>query len=156
MARRVQPERYGGDPTIPPPVREELLRSGNDVLRAEFSFASLPTTRPSRTVMVVDDEVFVREVVSEVLRECGCVVIAARNAEEAMRAFHASRESLDLLPADVVLPGSRGRALAGAIRSHRPGVKVILMSGHSENTVLLSAKPTTTPRFCRSRFPRKC
>ena len=68
--------------------------------------------RPIPTILLVEDEAFVREVACEILRVAGYRVLPARNAAEAVPAFLAHREEVQLLLTDVVLPDRNGRDLA--------------------------------------------
>lgn len=84
-------------------------------------------TRP--VVLIVEDEVLVRMVVAEYLRDCGFMVIEAGNAGEAMKLFKADIE-VDAVFSDIQMPGEMdGFGLARWLRQHRPEVKVILTSG---------------------------
>jgi|SRR5579872_2955899 len=79
------------------------------------------------TVLVVEDEVLLRLVISEYLRDCGYRVIEAADAEEAVQVLEQSRLDIDVLFTDIELPGTMdGFALAQWTRSNRPGLEVIL------------------------------
>src|ERR1035441_10058262 len=73
------------------------------------------TLAEAKTILLVEDEAFVREVTCEVLRSAGYRVLAAKNAAEAMRIYEARGDEVELLIRDVVLPGESGRVLAGEI-----------------------------------------
>jgi two-component system cell cycle sensor histidine kinase/response regulator CckA len=90
------------------------------------------TLAGAETILLVEDEAFVREVTGEVLRSAGYRVLTARDAVEAVRAWEAHRGATDLLLADVMLPGENGRALAGRLKRESPGLKVLLISGYAE------------------------
>jgi CheY-like chemotaxis protein len=80
-------------------------------------------------VLVVEDEVLVRMVIAEYLRDCDYVVIEAGSAVEAIALFKADVE-VDVVFSDIQMPGSMdGFALSQWVRQNRPGVKVILTSG---------------------------
>lgn len=81
-----------------------------------------------RTVLVVEDEVLVRVVAAEQLRETNFTVMEAVNAEEALRILATDR-SVDVVFSDVNMPGSmNGLDLASVIRRDYPRVKVLLTS----------------------------
>ena len=84
----------------------------------------------AETILLVEDETFVREVTGEVLRSAGYKVLSARDAVEARRACEAHSGALDLLLTDLILPGETGRALAGRLRREIPEIRVLLMSGY--------------------------
>jgi CheY-like chemotaxis protein len=91
------------------------------------------------TILFVEDEAFVREVVCEVLRSAGYCVLMAKNAVEAVRTYDEHRGRIDLLLTDMVLPGENGRALASRLRREDPQLKVLLVTGYSEQMGLLEA-----------------
>jgi two-component system, cell cycle sensor histidine kinase and response regulator CckA len=84
------------------------------------------------TILLVEDEAFVRNVTSEVLRSFGYSVISACNAEEAMFAFRKHQASIGLVLTDVVMPGSNGRRLAHELKNISPHLEVIVTSGYPE------------------------
>lgn len=87
------------------------------------------------TILLVEDEDFVREVTCEVLLAAGYRVAKARNAAEAVRVFHRCGGQVQLLLTDVVLPGRNGRDLARRLKVVQPDLKTIFISGYPENEV---------------------
>jgi PleD family two-component response regulator len=81
------------------------------------------------TILLVEDEGFVREVACLVLESAGYRVLSTRNAAEAKREFRSCAEGIELLLTDVVLPGRDGLALANDLRALCPTLKTIFMSG---------------------------
>jgi len=82
------------------------------------------------TVLVVEDEVLLRLTVAEELRANGIGVLEAANADEAL-ALLQSQVAVNLVLTDVRMPGSMdGLALANLLRRTRPGLKLIIASGH--------------------------
>ena len=104
---------------------------------AEFSgeqqegWNDAPWLGESRTILLVEDETFVREVASEVLRAAGYRVLTAKNAAEAIQIYEKGFE-IDLLLTDVVLPGETGRVLAERLRRVNPRLPVLLATGYGE------------------------
>jgi two-component system cell cycle sensor histidine kinase/response regulator CckA len=88
--------------------------------------------QPEVTVLLVEDEDFVRKVTAEVLRSFGYQVLVACNADEATAIFmkHSSRVALVLT--DLVMPGKNGRKLAKRLSEISPGVSIIITSGHPD------------------------
>jgi CheY-like chemotaxis protein len=90
--------------------------------------AALPGT-PQR-ILVVEDEVLIRLVIAEYLRECGYKVHEAANADEAITILQSPEVAIDIVFSDVVMPGGMdGFGLARWIRANRPEIQVILTSG---------------------------
>jgi CheY-like chemotaxis protein len=85
---------------------------------------------PAPTILVVEDEVLVRLVIAEYLRECGYKVYEAVNAGEALEMLQSSGVPIDVVFSDVQMPGEiDGFGLARWVRANEPGVQVILTSG---------------------------
>jgi CheY-like chemotaxis protein len=86
-----------------------------------------PSSAISETVLVVEDEVLLRLVIAEYLRDCGYKVIEAADADEAVLVLKQPDLVVDVLFSDIEMPGSMdGFALAQWSRSNRPGLEVIL------------------------------
>lgn len=80
-------------------------------------------------ILVVEDEVLIRMVIAEYLRDCGYQVVEAGNGREAISLFEAGLE-VEVVFTDVQMPGDTdGFALARWLRPHHPGIKVIITSG---------------------------
>jgi signal transduction histidine kinase/CheY-like chemotaxis protein len=90
----------------------------------------------SETVLLVEDEEPVRNVTTLLLETLGYRVLGAENGQDALRLFEASREKIDLLMTDVVMPDLSGREVAEALRAQDPGLKVLFQSGYTDDTVV--------------------
>ena len=88
----------------------------------------------AQTVLVVEDEEGLREVARELLQAQGYTVLIAKNADEALRQFERNA-SIDVLLTDVVMPGASGPELTRRLVEQRPGLKVIYMSGYTEEAL---------------------
>ncbi|HLW89289.1 MAG TPA: response regulator [Terriglobales bacterium] len=98
----------------------------------------------TETILLVEDETFVREVTREVLKAAGYRVVTARNATEALVAGDSLRQ-VDLLLTDVVLPGRSGRALASDLQSREPNLAVLFVSGYGAQLAEIeAARPAFT------------
>jgi PAS domain S-box-containing protein len=86
------------------------------------------------TVLVVEDQPEVRGYAAAALRAYGYQVIEAANANEAL--LVCERESVDLMLTDVVMPSLSGRELADRLKQCRPGIKVLFMSGYTDDTIV--------------------
>ena len=101
------------------------------------SSAPIDLPRGSATVLVVEDEAAVREIACAILADLGYRVLEAGDGEEGLRVFGLHAADVDLLLTDVVLPGKvRGRELSESIKAIRPEVKVLFMSGYTENSIV--------------------
>ena len=91
---------------------------------------TLRADAPSPTVLVVEDEVLIRLVIADYLRDCGYKVHEAVSGEEAIAILQAPEVSIDVVFSDVEMPGSMdGFALARWVRANKPGMEIILTSG---------------------------
>jgi PAS domain S-box-containing protein len=82
------------------------------------------------TILLVEDDAEVRDIVQSGLTHHGYRVIEAANGIEALRLFKALDGRIDLVFTDVVMPGMGGQSLAETIRGHKPDLPVLFMSGH--------------------------
>jgi CheY-like chemotaxis protein len=99
-----------------------------------------PAAMPSSgkgTVLLVEDETMVRSLVNEVLTMFGYTVLPASNGLEALEIVNRLAPNVDLLLTDVVMPGGMGgRQLAERLRAERPSLKVLYMSGYTDDAVV--------------------
>ncbi len=91
-----------------------------------------PETPPA-TILVVEDEEEVRALARDVLEMNGFQVLEALDVADATRLAQTHPGTIDLLITDVVMPGTSGPELARRLRAHRPGLRVLCMSGYPEN-----------------------
>ncbi len=85
----------------------------------------------TETILLAEDEGFVRKATTEVLQSAGYKLVIARNGAEAIDVYRQLSEPVDLLLADVVMPGMSGRELAAEFEILSPHVRVLLMSGYA-------------------------
>jgi two-component system cell cycle sensor histidine kinase/response regulator CckA len=85
------------------------------------------------SILLVEDESFVREVTAEILMAAGYNVLTARSAVEAVREFHQHKGEVALLLVDIVLPGKNGRDMAKELMKEEPKLKTVFISGYPEN-----------------------
>ncbi len=88
------------------------------------------------TVLLVEDEESVRELVRVTLLSRGYKVLEAENGESGLRVAESFHENIDILITDVVMPGVGGRELARKLLALRPGISVLYLSGYTEDTVV--------------------
>jgi PAS domain S-box-containing protein len=89
--------------------------------------------RGSETILLVEDSKIIRDMASEALRLCGYTVVAAAGSGEALLVCERHGEQIHLLLTDVVMPHLNGPELAERLSRVRPDMKVIYMSGYTDN-----------------------
>ena len=90
----------------------------------------------TETVLVVEDQPEVLSYAVRVLRTFGYRVIEAQDADEAVSRFQENPDRIDLVLTDVVMPNGSGRELADALEILHPGIKVLFMSGYTEDVIV--------------------
>ena len=110
------------------------------------------------TILLAEDEAFVRKATGEALESAGYRVIVAGSAAQALEAHRNCGEQVDLLLSDLVMPGISGHELANEFLVLCPNVRVLLMSGYVEKLALCQlffygrkylAKPFSIPVLLR-------
>jgi CheY-like chemotaxis protein len=114
--------------------------------------------RGTETVLLVEDQDGLREMIRQALSSLGYRVHAAAAAEEAEELLH-RQDGIHLLLSDVVLPGRSGKELADAVRARYPGTRVLLISGYTADVIArhgvlehgteLLEKPFSTDQLAR-------
>lgn len=89
----------------------------------------------TETVLVVEDEAQVLKLAKKILERNGYTVLAADNAEEALRVAGEYEGEIHLLLSDVVMPGMNGKELDREVKRIRPGIKTLFMSGYTANVI---------------------
>jgi two-component system, cell cycle sensor histidine kinase and response regulator CckA len=89
----------------------------------------------SRTVLIVEDEAVIRDVLKIVLKRMGHVVLEARDGEEGLTVSRKFNERIDLVMADIQMPRMDGPTMVRHLQAERPGMEVLLISGYSAESV---------------------
>jgi PAS domain S-box-containing protein len=108
--------------------------------------------RGTETVLVAEDEDGVRELLRKVLQEFGYTVLTARHGRDALMLAGERGEDIDLLVTDVVMPEMNGRELAETLQDRRPDLKVLFMSGYTDDEVLRRGVSGRDAPFVRKPF----
>jgi CheY-like chemotaxis protein len=90
----------------------------------------------SETVLLAEDEEVVRKLARRTLETCGYTVLEARNGRDGLALCETHQGPIHLLVTDVAMPGMRARELAEGALKMRPGMKVLLMSGHTQDVTI--------------------
>jgi CheY-like chemotaxis protein/two-component sensor histidine kinase len=91
--------------------------------------------RGTETILVVDDERYIRRLVVDTLKPLGYTLLQASSAQEALQISATAAGGIDVLITDVVMPGMNGIELARRISESRPSITVIFASGYTDGAV---------------------
>jgi two-component system cell cycle sensor histidine kinase/response regulator CckA len=111
-------------------VRVFLPRVEGGVAAVPAAVVPSTVARGLETVLLVEDEDLVRELVREFLESAGYEVLEAHDAEDAVRLARAAAHPIDLLVTDIVLPGMNGPDLAKRLREIVPRLRALYVSGY--------------------------
>ena len=105
--------------------------------KEETERKSTPKTlsRGDETILIVDDNTSIRRLIVDTLKPLGYSCLQAASGDEAINVVREYSGEIHLLLTDVIMPGMSGGELAEMIRKERPGIKVIFMSGYTEDTI---------------------
>lgn len=92
---------------------------------------------PAVTILLVEDDPALRELLRITLAACGHTVLAAADAVEALRYAEPPGRAIALLVSDVMLPGMSGPELARRLTATRAGLSVLLLSGYARDPGML-------------------
>ena len=108
--------------------------------------------RGSETVLVAEDEDGVRELLRKVLTEYGYTVLTARHGRDALMVAGDRNCDIDMLVTDVVMPEMNGRELAETLRGRQPDLKVLYISGYTDDEVVQRGISGSEVAFLRKPF----
>jgi len=89
------------------------------------------------TVLLVEDEAFVRNVTLEILQAAGYRVLTAGDGVSAKRLYEEFGREVDLVLTDMILPGENGGEMAARMRRQNPGLRVLFVTGYVDQIVVL-------------------
>jgi PAS domain S-box-containing protein len=104
------------------------------------------------TVLLVEDEESVRELVKLTLVARGYKVLEAENGEAGLQMAETFKEKIDILVTDVMMPGIGGRELAKKLSEIRPGISVLYLSGYTEDAVVTQGAKGPAVAFLQKPF----
>ena len=106
----------------------------------------------SETVLLVEDEESVRELVRETLRSKGYTVMEANDGVAGLKTAESYEGPIDILITDVVMPGMSGRELAQRVSASRPQIKVLYLSGYTEDAIIHEGAQEPSAAFLQKPF----
>jgi PAS domain S-box-containing protein len=113
-----------------------LPRVEEPVAAQDVVLSERPVAGGRETVLVAEDDASVREIVTEVLTHKGYRVLRAPDGQTALEMARAEPGEIRLLVTDIVMPSMSGRELAEALVAERPGLRVLYMSGYTDDAVV--------------------
>jgi two-component system cell cycle sensor histidine kinase/response regulator CckA len=119
---------------------------------ADITPASSRSVAGSETILVVEDQTSLRELVGRVLKQKGYRVLEARDGDEGVRVASESKEPIHLIITDVVMPGLNARVMVDRISLRWPGVQVLFMSGYHDDDVMLRKLANAEVDFLQKPF----
>ncbi len=113
-----------------------------DASGVTFHIASPPAeiTYGGESILVVEDEDPLRQLVVAFLRECGYQIAEASNGAEAMELFSEKSGDFDMVFTDIVMPKMGGLELAGKLRLMRPSMRILFSSGYTSKQVIFDQR----------------
>jgi signal transduction histidine kinase/ActR/RegA family two-component response regulator len=129
-----------------PPAEEGLVRPGEALEAGDGG---------DETILVVEDEELVRDLTSTLLRRQGYHVLAAEGPEDALRLSEGHPNTIHLLLTDLVMPEMNGQALARRVEARRPGLRVLFMSGYTDDEVLRTGISQASVHFLSKPFSQE-
>ena len=106
----------------------------------------------TETILLVEDEEVVRGLARRVLEQAGYSVVEASRAHEALRFCEEHAAEVDLLLTDVVMPEMSGKELADRVKSHRPDLKMLFMSGYTDEAIVHHGVLDSSVEFIQKPF----
>jgi DNA-binding response OmpR family regulator len=106
----------------------------------------------SETVLLVEDEESVRHLVRDTLRSKGYHVLEAQDGQAGLTAAELFEEKIDLVLTDVVMPTMGGRELVQQLLVSRPGIKVLYLSGYTEDAIVNDGTTESGKTFLQKPF----
>jgi two-component system, cell cycle sensor histidine kinase and response regulator CckA len=112
-----------------------LPLTGPEKVKLTEKTASAAPRGGPETILVVEDDPMVRNLVDSVLRNYGYGVILAENGEQAVEIFQANWQNIDLALLDVIMPGMNGRQVCEQLRERAPQLKVLFLTGYTADLI---------------------
>jgi DNA-binding NtrC family response regulator len=106
----------------------------------------------TETILLVEDDANLRNLARQVLQNLGYTVLEAADGEKALKRATDHSSNIDLLLTDVVMPGMSGKRLADELVKVQPNLKILFMSGYTENAIARHSVLTPGIQFIQKPF----
>ena len=117
--------------------RVYLPRVGETTPKPPLSVQLSQLPGGTETILIVEDEIIVRQMAAKVLRQQGYLVLEAADGEDALKTVQThSEQTLHLLITDVIMPRMSGNILAANLKAFYPAMRVLYISGYTGNTII--------------------
>jgi CheY-like chemotaxis protein len=113
-----------------------LPRAEGALEAADTPLPAGAAVRAEGTILLVEDEEAVRRLARRVLEGVGYQVLEAASGWEALALADGWRDKLDLVVTDVIMPGMSGQELSARLREQRPGLRILYVSGYTDDAIL--------------------
>ncbi len=151
---------HGGITAESEPGRGSVFRvflpvSTGEILLQQENTAQVTTSESTGTVLVVEDEIQVRDMVKEMLISMGFSVLEARDGIEAIGVFRQHQDEIRCVVCDLTMPRMDGWDTLAALRKLSPDIAVILSSGYDEAQVMAGEHPDRPNAFLGKPYQMK-
>lgn len=109
--------------------------TGAEEEQSKTKKANVTSPAKKRTILIVEDQEQILELIQEVLIDEGYTIFTATSVSDAMKVFRSHRDSIDRLITDIILPDGNGRQIFEAILAEKPEIKVMFMSSYTEDII---------------------
>lgn len=107
----------------------------NAVLEVNESLA-IEASHSTETLLIVEDEALVRDMTRLILEQVGFTVLVVPDGDEALKLIEENQQPIHLMLTDVVMPGMSGRQLADKVKMLRPSIRILFMSGYTDDAIV--------------------
>jgi PAS domain S-box-containing protein len=129
-----------------------LAREHNAVIKSAVTAGEKQLMHAGETVLIVEDEPLLRELFATTLRKHGYEALTAEDGVRALEIADAHPREIHLLLTDAIMPNMGGTELAARLRKQRPGIRILLSSGYTEERLADSADPLLDASFLPKPF----
>jgi two-component system cell cycle sensor histidine kinase/response regulator CckA len=131
----------------------EVARDHEEV--GESLESKSPAMGGDETILLVDDEEFIRELGVEVLGQAGYTVLTASNGEQALEVYRKEQAHIDLIILDLIMPGMGGSKCLAELRKIGPQARILIASGYSPDASTKGALETGAAGFINKPYDNK-